>query len=286
MKARFRLHPEQRAHVEKSRLHEVAAEIRRTSSIARSIPEAQRRQFHMLPKPPALANYDFDCRYIPCDEVSGDFYDFIKLSDGRLGISIGDVSGHGIEAAMVMGMAKKALNIFAHDEPSPKRVLELTNQSLSTDLLDGTFVSAAYGILNVEKRQFVFARAGNNPPFLVNPARNPAVTELKPAGMAIGVDKSCVRFHKIVQELAVQLRPGDLVFQYTDGLVEATSPSVAALTKNASDEFGAQRLHELLLANIGMPVPMLLGVAEGEVRRFAGGQLNDDVTLIAFRVLR
>lgn len=273
--------------MENSRLHEVATEIRRTSSIARSIPEAQRRQLHMLPKPPSIPGYDFDCRYIPCDEVSGDFYDFINLSDGRLGISIGDVSGHGIEAAMVMGMAKKAIQIYAQEETSAKSVLELANQSLSQDLLEGTFVSAAYGILNIAKRQFIFARAGNNPPFLVNPARNPAVMELKPAGLAIGVDKTCLKFRKVVQELAVQLRPGDLIFQYTDGLVEAPSPPVqTALTKNASEEYGAQRLRELLLKNIGLPVPMLLGVAEAEVRKFAGGQMSDDITLIAFRVLR
>src|SRR5207237_536394 len=131
------------------------------------------------------------------------------------------------------------------------------------DLLDGTFVSAAYGILDTAKRTFVFSRAGNNPPFLVNPARTPAVTEIKPTGLAIGADKSGARFAKVTQELTVQLRPGDLVFQYTDGVVEATSPGFkTALKKNAQEQFGEDRLKDLLLQNNNMPIPMLLAIVE------------------------
>ena len=274
--------------MEAGRLQEYAAEIRRNSSIARSIPEAQRRQLHMLPKPPSLPGFDFDCRYIPCDAVSGDFYDFVPIDQCKLGISIGDVSGHGIEAAVVMGMAKKALQIFARDGCSPSEVLALTNQNLSRDLLEGTFVSAAYGILNTAKRTFTFARAGNNPPFLVNPNRTPQVQELNPNGLAIGVDKTGARFTKIVQEHSVQLKNGDLIFQYTDGVVEAQSPAVkSALKKKDEEQFGEERLKELLLTCCTLPIPMLLGVVESAVRKHAGGQtLDDDITMIAFKVLK
>lgn len=270
------------------RLHDLAAEIRRKSSIERSLPEAQRRQLSMLPKPPAVSGFDFDCRYIPCAEVSGDFYDFIRIDDTRLGIAIGDVSGHGIEAAMVMGMAKKSIQIFARDGCSPKEVLALANQDLSQDLLEGTFVSAAYGVLDIVKKQFTFSRAGNNPPLLVNPLRTPSVIELKPVGLAIGVDKSGLKFSKITQEITVQLKAGDLVFQFTDGVVEAESPAVkTALKKNAQEQFGDERLRDLLLKNFGMPVPMLLGCVENAVNKhMAGTDLQDDVTMIAFKVLR
>jgi serine phosphatase RsbU (regulator of sigma subunit) len=274
--------------VEVGRLQEAAAEIRRNSSIARSLPEAQRRQLQMLPKPPAVAGFDFDCRYIPCDGISGDFYDFVRIDSTHLGIAIGDVSGHGIEAAMVMGMAKKALQIFARDGCSPKEVLALANRDLSQDLLEGTFVSAAYGILDIAKHTFTFGRAGNNPPFLVNPNRTPQVTELKPNGLALGVDKTGARFGKVVQELAVQLKPGDLVFQYTDGVVEAQTPAQKSALKRSEDEqFGEARLKELLLKCAGLPISMLLGVVEAAVRKHAGGQaLDDDITMIAFKVLK
>lgn len=274
--------------MEAGRLQEYAAEIRRNSSIARSIPEAQRRQLHMLPKPPSLAGFDFDCRYIPCDAVSGDFYDFIQLDDGKLGISIGDVSGHGIEAAVVMGMAKKALQIFARDGCTPREVLALANQNLSRDLLEGTFVSAAYGILDTSKRTFTFARAGNNPPFLVNPRRDPQIAEVKPNGLAIGVDKTGARFSKMIQEQTIQLKTGDLIFQYTDGVVEAQSPAVkSALKKKEEEQFGEERLKELLVNCFALPTPMMLGVVESAVRKHAGGQtLDDDITMIAFKVLK
>ena len=268
------------------RLHELAEEIRRKSSIARSIPEAQRRQLHMLPKPPHIAGFDFDCCYLPCADVSGDFYDFVRIDETRLGICIGDVSGHGIEAAMVMGMAKKSLQLFARDGCSPKEVLALANRDLGQDLLDGTFVSAAYGILDIQNRTFLFARAGNNPPFLVNPSRTPSVTALKPPGLALGVDKVGSRFVKTTQEVSLQMRPGDLLFQYTDGVVEAASPAVkTALKKNAQEEFGEDRLQNLLLQHINMPIPMLLAVVENAIKKHAGGlALEDDITMIAFRV--
>jgi len=268
------------------RLHEVAEDIKRHSSIAKSIPEAQRRQLHMLPKPPHITGFDFDCCYLPCSDVSGDFYDFVKIDETRLGICIGDVSGHGIEAAMVMGMAKKSLQLFARDGCSPKEVLALANHDLGQDLLEGTFVSAAYGILDTKKRTFTFARAGNNPPYLVNPARSPAVTTLKPPGLALGVDKVGSRFVKATQEITIQLKPGDLVFQYTDGVVEAQSPGVkTALKKNAQEEFGEDRLQDLLLQNTNLPIPMLLALIENAVKKHAGfAALEDDITMIAFSV--
>lgn len=274
--------------MEAGRLHEVAVEIRRNSSIAKSIPEAQRRQLHMLPRPPHIAGFDFDCTYLPCADVSGDFYDFIRLDNTRLGISIGDVSGHGIEAAMVMGMAKKCLQLFARDGCTPKEVLALANRDLGHDLLDGTFVSAAYGVLDIAKRSFVFARAGNNPPYLVNPARTPAVAALKPNGLAIGADKIGSRFVKITQEWTLQLRPGDLIFQYTDGVVEAHSPGVkTALKKNAQEQFGEERLENLLLQNATLPIPILLASIENAVKKHVGLQEpEDDITMIAFRMSR
>ena len=240
----------------------------------------------MLPRPPRIPGFDFDCCYIPCSDVSGDFYDFVRIDDTHLGICIGDVSGHGIEAAMVMGMAKKSLQLFARDGGSPNEVLALANRDLGHDLLDGTFVSAAYGILDIAKRTFLFARAGNNPPYLVNPLRNPPVIRLKPNGLAIGVDKAGARFAKVTEELSLQLRPGDLVFQFTDGVVEAESPAVkTALKKNAHEQFGEERLQELLLQHINIPIPILLAIVENAVKKHAGvPALEDDITMIAFQV--
>ena len=145
---------------------------------------------------------------------------------------------------------------------------------------------AAYGILDTKKRTLTFARAGNNPPCLVNPVRSSAVTTLKPPGLARGVDKVGSRFVKATQEITIQLKPGDLVFQYTDGVVEAQSPGVkTALKKNAQEEFGEDRLQDLLLQNTNLPIPMLLALIENAVKKHAGfAALEDDITMIAFSV--
>jgi sigma-B regulation protein RsbU (phosphoserine phosphatase) len=264
--------------METSRLKMLANELRQKSELEQSIKMARKRQFHMLPATPKVDGYEFRCLYVPCANVSGDFYDFIRVSDHEIGIALGDVSGHGIEAGIIMGMAKKALQIYAKGLSSPKQALALTNADLSQDLAESTFVSAAYGVLDTAARIFRFVRAGNNPPYLVNPARTPVVREVKPNGMVIGVDKSGKRFPLITQEEVIQLQPGDLFFQFTDGLVEAPD--------REKREFGEERLKELLLKNAGRPAAELVDLLEDSVQSHVGPvEQEDDITMVAFRVL-
>ena len=146
------------------RLKSLANELKKKTEMEQSIRLARRRQLHMLPAMPKVEGFDFRALYTPCANVSGDFYDFIKVSEHEIGIALGDVSGHGIEAGIIMGMAKKALQIYAKGLSSPKQALALTNADLAVDLGESTFVSAAYGVLDTRERIFRFARAGNNPP--------------------------------------------------------------------------------------------------------------------------
>ena len=94
-------------------LRRVAGEIRRKQDLEQGLGVARRRQMVMLPSAPKIDGYEFACTYDPATDISGDFYDFVRLGEGRVGVLVGDVSGHGVEAAIVMGMAKKALSIFA-----------------------------------------------------------------------------------------------------------------------------------------------------------------------------
>jgi sigma-B regulation protein RsbU (phosphoserine phosphatase) len=238
---------------------------------------ARLRQLHMLPAMPKVDGYEFKSIYLPCTNVSGDFYDFIKVSEFEIGIALGDVSGHGIEAGIIMGMAKKALQIYAKGLSSPKQALALTNGDLSKDLDGETFVSAAYGVLDTKNHIFKFSRAGNNPPYLVNPNRTPQLKEVKPTGMVIGVDKIGKHFSVVTQEEVIQLQPGDLFFQYTDGLVEAPDRNKA--------EFSSERVKELLVKNSRMPVAELIDLLEESVQSHVGSvEQEDDITMIAFRL--
>ena len=238
---------------------------------------ARQRQLHMLPTMPKLPGYEFKSLYVPCANVSGDFYDFIQVSDHEIGIAMGDVSGHGVEAGIIMGMAKKALQIYARGQSSPKEALLLTNADLGKDLDGQTFVSAAYGILDTQQHIFRFARAGNSPPYLVNARRNPQLIEIKPNGMVIGVDKTGRAFGTVTKEETIQLCQGDLLFQYTDGLSEAPD--------RKKDEFGEERIKDLLQKNATASAADIIDLMEEAVQSHIGAlEQEDDITMIAVRV--
>ena len=261
-----------------SRLKQLALKIQHERDLEKGLEVAKKRQRGMLPVLPKVPGFDIYAIYIPASKVSGDFYDFIPVAENLIGFALGDVSGHGIEAGIIMGMAKKALQIYAKGKPSPKETLCVTNADLAKDLDCETFVSASYGILDTQRRVFRFARAGHNPPYLVNPARNPQLTEIKPNGMVLGVDKSGMRFPVVMQEVEIVLQPGDLVFQYTDGVVEA-------MDKHKM-EFGEQRLKDLLIKNYCLSMLDLVHLAEESLESHIGTKEHeDDWTMIGFKVL-
>ncbi|HYG73845.1 MAG TPA: PP2C family protein-serine/threonine phosphatase [Planctomycetota bacterium] len=261
-----------------SRLKMLANELKQKHELEQSMRLASKRQLRMLPSMPKVEGYEFKSLYVPCSNVSGDFYDFIRVSEFEIGIALGDVSGHGIEAGIIMGMAKKALQIYAKGVSSPKQALATTNLDLAGDLGESTFVSAAYGILNTRDRVFRFARAGNNPPYLINPGRDPVVREVKPNGMVIGVDKTGKRFPLVLQEEVIELRPGDVFFQFTDGIVEAPDRD--------KREFEEERLRALLNRTAGASLDEVVGIVEEALNSHIGNlEQEDDITMVAFRVL-
>jgi sigma-B regulation protein RsbU (phosphoserine phosphatase) len=263
--------------VDTSRLKQLAQKLQSEQEMNKSIEVAQKRQRQMLPNLPKVPGIEFHAVYVPATNVSGDFYDFIDVGENLIGIAMGDVSGHGIEAGIIMGMAKKALQIYAKGRPSPKDTLSITNEDLAKDLDGETFVSASYGVLDTANRVFRFSRAGHNPPFLVNPKRPEKIIEIKPNGMVIGVDKSGKRFPLVTQEQEIRLQSGDLVFQYTDGLVEAPNKH--------KEEFGEQRVKDMLVKHYNLSVIELIDLFEESIHSHYGERAQeDDITMIAFKV--
>ena len=256
-------------------LRRMAREIQRKRDIEQGLGVARRRQMVMLPEPPDLEGYEFACTYDPATDISGDFYDFVRLGDGRVGVLIGDVCGHGIEAAIVMGMAKKSLSIFARYSPGPVEALSQANDDLCGDLDSDTFLTATYAVLDSAEGRMVLARAGHPMPVLFNRKREPRHQEIRSKGMMVGMSRGAV-FGKSLQEVVVDLMPGDLLFFYTDGLTEARSPSGA--------QFGLDRALEILEASPRAKVATLLENVRQAVGDFrGGGEREDDVTMIAFR---
>ncbi len=255
----------------------MAREIQEKQEIEHSFKAAQKKQLHMLPNPPVIDGYDFHCVYKPASKLGGDFYDFVNVSDTKLGVVIGDVSGHGLDAAIVMGMAKKTINIFGRDEDSPKDVLVRANQDLADDLDDMTFVSAFYGILDIPGAELRHCRAGHNPTFIVGPEDGGTVTELKPKGIVLGMQREPV-FSNFTEEMTTKLKRGEFVFQYTDGLVEAKS--------RAGEEFGIERLKALLKQHAGKSAKDIVETIHYVFQLFImGTEQDDDMTLLGFKVL-
>ncbi len=238
---------------------------------------ARDKQQRMLPSQlPNLPGLSFAVHYQPCDKLSGDFYDFIDLGNGNLGISIGDVTGHGVNAALVMGMCKKVMNLVARFSFSPAKSLALANEEIIKDLDGQTFVSMWYGIIDPKTGVLRFARAGHEPLLLYNNQRRPPHSNYKPRGMAVGLI-SGDKFEKLTEESQLQLHPGDLLLLYTDGIPEVQN--------SASEQFGQERIEQAIANCAASPTPdQAIKAILASIEFFRQGvPLEDDLTMLAFR---
>lgn len=234
---------------------------------------AQQLQRAMLPDLPEIPGTEFDVRYRPCSLLSGDFYDFVPLAPGKLAIAIGDVTGHGVTAALVMGVCKKVIKLFGTVLGSPREVLIHANNELVGELDGRTFISLVYGVLDYTAGTFEFARAGHEP-LIVSSSRG--IERHQPGGAALGLSLGS-RFEKQLVPQTLQLAPGETLLMYTDGLLEAPSP--------AGEQFGAEGIDSVVRLAGPRGPSALVGALEIAYDTHRGGQPpEDDLTLLAFRL--
>ena len=221
----------------------------------------------LLPKDvPHLAGWEVDAYYQPARAVGGDFYDFIPYPDGRLGFVIGDVTDKGVPAALVMATTRSLLRSAAERFDSPSGILERTNELLVNDIPPKMFVTCLYALLNPETGHVVYANAGHDVPYL---RTDDGAIELRARGMPLGLLPGM----KYEEKEAV-LRPGECLLLYSDGLVEAHSPS--------REMFGFPRLQALMGTQTDENlVPFLLD----RLSEFTGPdwEQEDDVTMVLLR---
>lgn len=229
----------------------------------------------MLSEAPEVPGFSFATRYEPCDHVSGDFFSFIKLIDGRIGFAIGDVSGHGMQAGLVMSMAKKTLEIYGELIGDPAEVLAKVNDALAGDLGGKMFVSMTYAILSPADRTIRWVRAGHNPTMAINTATGEQ-NEIKPSGMVVGMKGGQI-FRDSLQVETTHLNPGDTFLLYTDGVTE--------MTNTQGEEFETERLREIMDKYAKDGPEALLTQVMDRIRHFRGSKpVADDVTLLALSV--
>lgn len=258
-------------------LEAVKTRVERAKQRESSLREARTKQLRLLPEVPDVVGLEFARVYRPCDAVGGDFYSFFKAADGVHAVAIGDISGHGIEAAMLVGLAKKLIEVHGRGQTSPARALAAANRDIFPDLDERTFVTACVGLIDTQARTFTYCRAGHDPLVIYNPRRRPPLAVLDSKGMALGMDEGPV-FEQTLQERAVTLLPGDLVVTYTDGVTEAMNAR--------NEQFGLERLYAVIEEHGRHEAEYVLWRIEKAVEAHRGRQPRaDDMTLVAFKVL-
>lgn len=240
---------------------------------------AQDFQNMLLPRSlPEISDYEFGALNKTALVVGGDFFDFFLIDHDHLAVVIGDVSGKGVPGALIMAMVRSVIRAEARDTFSPKEVLRRVNEGVRSDTKESVFVTLTYGILDLHTNRFRFARAGHEPTLLrragMNGSGDDHVEVYKPEGVAAGLLDSEI-FSRI-EEVEVQLSPGDMVLLYTDGANEAINP--------AREEYGRERMIGLLKEKANRPPGQFLKLLRDDIQNFSKGiPQQDDITLVALR---
>jgi serine phosphatase RsbU (regulator of sigma subunit)/ketosteroid isomerase-like protein len=252
------------------------SEILRTQRLEQEISERERIEQELrvartiqqasLPKEvPTLQGWQISPFYQPAREVGGDFYDFFELPNGRLGIVVGDATGKGVPAALVMASARSMLRAVAQNSESPGDVLRRVNDTLVTDIPPNMFVTCFYAILDPNSGSLTYANAGHDLPYV---HQGDSAEELRARGMPLGLMPQMS-----YEEKEIVFEAGEAALLYSDGLVEAHDPK--------GEMFGFPRLRALV-AEHGAEESSLGDFLLEKLYTFVGEgwEQEDDITLL------
>ena len=254
------------ASLEKKRLRDRVREQLR--AIERELDLAARIQQSILPHTfPVSERLEVCAEMTPARSIGGDFYDFFQIDETRFGFAIADVSGKGAPAALFMALSRAFLKATAGAGQSAGACLERVNRLVQAENHAGMFVTLFYGILDARTGEVEFANAGHNHPYLLRAGAPPELLD-HPNSLVAGVmQKVAYPTHRL------QLRPGDRLFLYTDGVTEAMN--------EAGEMFSEERLEEVLAQASGSPLEKITRAVTEAVRRFAdGAPQSDDLTML------
>lgn len=228
---------------------------------------ARQIQESFLPnKLPIVEGYGFDCQYKSYFEVGGDFYDVFSLRDGKIAILIGDVSGKGVSAALLMAKASSDLRMAIHSIADPSKVLNYINNVISDTFQDDRFITLLYTLLNPKKDTIIVGNAGHMPLLIrrgrkiheVGGGSNPAL------GIVPGMEFTCQ---------TVKLKKGDALFYFTDGISESMNKE--------EEMFGVDRIKNAMLTSKVYDSPCMCALIAREEKKFRGAASpSDDLTMV------
>lgn len=256
--------------IERAQFHErdvAANKIDQQLKIARDI------QTSFLPnKAPKLPGYDISGENIPSGEVGGDYYDFINIVENQIGIAIGDVSGKGIPAALLMASFRASLIAEIRNNYSIRTICQKVNKLLYESMKPGNFVTAVYGVLDAKNHIMTFSNCGHNLPMLLRADKS--VEYLREGGPILGVTPEAE-----YEERPIYIGVNDIVLLFTDGVVEVFN--------DKEEQFGEDRLRDLVIANRDRTTTEIRDEIYYKVKKFASKDyIFDDFTMIVLKRLK
>jgi len=239
---------------------------RRDARFSRDYEEARQIQRALLPAVmPALRGCQVAARWTPAAGIGGDCYDVLRFSDTRVALSIADVVGKGLPAALLMSNLQAAVRAFATPAAEPHDVCGSVNRLLCRNIASGKFVTFCYTVIDLELGVITYANAGHNPPLIVR--ADGRVDQLATTGLVLGVSSDWT-----YTTGTAAFHPGDRLICYTDGMTEARS--------GADEEFGEDRLAQMAADSRDYPVEALADALMAAVTAWTSGPAQDDATLI------
>jgi sigma-B regulation protein RsbU (phosphoserine phosphatase) len=255
--------------IENARLYR---DVREKRNLEQEMELAGEIQRALLPRiPPEVPGLEMAAYFAPTRSVGGDLYDLVQLSDGRLGVAIGDISGKGTPAAIMMASLYASFRALTRRKLTLPQIMYRLNNLLCESFGIGRYATFFYGVVDPGNREITYSNAGHFNPLLISSGRGPRW--LSEGGIVLGFLPE-----KDYEEGAVRLQPGDLLVLYTDGIVEATNPD--------GEMFGEERVAEIAGELKGRPAEEVLdGLRRAVESQCEGCPQEDDITLVVVRVL-
>ena len=247
-------------------------ERREKEKVLNEMEIAKQIQLSLLPEtPPRLKGVQIACRCVPATHVGGDYYDFFPYGERAVDIVIADVSGHSVGAALIMAETRSALRTQIHSSGRAGEILAVLNDLLHEDLSRAElFITMFYAKYDGIRGILTYTNAGHNPPLLFRPGER-SFTELDADGLILGIMKN-----ETYEERSITLQKGDVLFLYTDGIIEAQN--------SAGDLFGVARLCDLIAAACEENPETIVDTVLKKVADFTGSPVfNDDVSMVLLK---
>lgn len=253
-------------------------EVAQKERLDQEMRAARAIQQQLLPEAPAhLPGVDVVAFCTPAREVAGDYYDFLPITDTMFGVLIADVAGKGLAAGLYMAQLKVIVQSLSHLHHEPREFLRAVNRVVSRNIDPRSFITMTYGVIDLERRELTFARAGHAP--LMRLARGASDVEtLAPDGMVVGLTlDDGEMFDSVLEQRTVTLGAGDLLVWFTDGITEAMTV--------AHECYGEARLAALVRQHAQASLPELRAAIERDLDAFTGqADPHDDMTMILLRL--